>query len=221
MTVKVLIVDDHPIFREGMKVFLESDPGLSVCGEAADVESALQLVGSANPDIVLVDLSLDGSNGLQLIDQVRRNYPRVRMLVTTMHSELIYGERCIRAGANGFINKQEASANILSAIRRIMQGELYLSRELVARLVMKTGSVDQSNGSPVSGLSNRELEVFTLLGSGLSTKRIAGQLKLSTKTVDTHKEHIKRKIGASDNSQLVVRAVEWVMSTNSGNGSLS
>jgi len=218
MTLRILIVDDHPIFREGMKVFLEGEPGLSVCGEAADVDAAFELVGSLDPDLILVDLTLEKGNGLQLIEKVRRHYPRARMLVTTMHSELIYGERAIRAGANGFINKQEASANILKAIRLIMQGEMYLSRELVARMVMKTGSIDQTGGSPVSELSNRELEVFALLGSGMSTKRIAGQLNLSTKTVDTHKEHIKRKIGAGDNSQLVVRAVEWVIATQSGSG---
>jgi DNA-binding NarL/FixJ family response regulator len=206
MTVKVLIVDDHPIFREGMKVFLESDPGLSVCGEAADVESALQLVGSANPDIVLVDLSLDGSNGLQLIDQVRRNYPRVRMLVTTMHSELIYGERCIRAGANGFINKQEASANILSAIRRIMQGELYLSRELVARL----GDEDRIRGPEQRIAGQRAFQQGArgvhAAGLGFEHQAHAGQLSSAPRRwIRTRSTSSARSVPATTRSWWCVR----------------
>lgn len=210
MVKKVLIIDDHPIFRQGLISLLRENPELQVCGEASDSESALKLLQQTSPDLVTLDLTLKIGSGFQLLKKIRHTNKKVRILVASMHDDLIYAERCISAGANGYINKEEASSKIMDALACVLNNDIYLSDRVTKHLALrKLDGHRGTDGSPESLLSNRELEVFMLIGKGYSTQRIAKELHLSTKTIDTHKEHIKKKLGANDNSELVRQAVAW------------
>lgn len=205
---KVFLVDDHPIVRQGLALFIDREPDLMVCGEADDATSALQAIGEATPDFVVLDISLDGPDGLELLKTLRVRYPSLPVLVLSMHDESLYAERALRAGANGYIMKQEATDRVLTAIRQILGGDVYLSDRLTKRMLHQfvNGSISQRD--PLSKLSDRELEVYRLIGVGHGTRQIADELHVSTKTVESYQAHIKEKLSLRNARELVQHAVE-------------
>ena len=207
---RILIVDDHPLVRSGFAQLIGDCPDLEVCGEAGDMAEALAQIETTRPDLAIIDLSLAGGSGLDLIERIKSQDKDILMLVASMHDETLYAERVLAAGARGYINKQEAQDSIIRAIRQVLAGRVYLSQQMTDRLL--SGLVD-ANGEKrdIDSLSNRELQVFELIGQGVSTSRIAEQLNLSTKTIETHQAHIKKKLGLSSAHQLTQRAIRWVM----------
>jgi DNA-binding NarL/FixJ family response regulator len=205
-------VDDHPIFREGLKSLIENENDLVVCCEASDSEQALKNFRNSDCDLVTMDLSLAGGSGLQLIKQFKAMNKNTKILVASMHDEFLFAERSIRAGANGYMNKEEASQKIITAIRDVLGGAFYLSDKMTRHLAQRNleGGSDSCK-TPEEVLSNRELEVFMLIGKGQNSQKIATQLHISSKTVDTHKEHIKKKLGIHEKTELMQRAVSWVI----------
>ena len=210
---KVLIVDDHTMVRDGLKFQLSKYPDLEICGEAESIEEAIGLAKQTQPDIAIVDISLKDGNGLELVKQIVRHCPRTKMLVSTMYNESLYAERSLRAGAHGYINKQESRENLIEAVRAVLDGGRYLSREMTDRLVGQAVGkrFDGPHGSPVETLSTRELEVFELIGDGLTTGAIARRLHLSPHTIDTHREKIKAKLGLKNSGELQREAVHWAL----------
>ncbi len=206
----ILIVDDHPLVRAGFAQLIGDAPDLNVCGEAGDMASALQLVDSITPDLAIIDLSLAGGSGLDLIEHIKARNSEILMLVASMHDESLYAERVLAAGARGYINKQEAQEKIIQAIRRVLKGKVYLSEHMTESILnnMVRGSDDKQG---INSLSNRELQVFEMIGQGLAPSRMAKQLNLSIKTIETHQAHIKKKLGASSAHQLTHRAIRWVL----------
>jgi DNA-binding NarL/FixJ family response regulator len=210
--VKVLIVDDHPVVRYGLLQMLSNEPDFEICGEAASAQEALALVDQRRPDIAVVDISLKGTNGIELVKQIHAMRPEARILVSSMHDEKLFAERALRAGANGYINKQVAVTEMVSAIRRVLSGKVYLSPPMTERMVERAARLDSdASRSVIQRLSDRELEVFSLLGDGLSTREVAQRLNLSVKTIETHRAQIKRKLGLRNSTELIQRAVEWTL----------
>jgi len=211
---RILIVDDHPLVRTGFAQLIGDCPDLEVCGEAADMAEALRQIDSAHPDLAIIDLSLAGGSGLDLIEHIKSRDNNILMLVASMHDETLYAERVLAAGARGFINKQEAQDSIIRAIRQVLSGKVYLSQKMTDRLL--SGMVDANNETrDIDSLSNRELQVFELIGEGVSTSQIADQLNLSIKTIETHQAHIKKKLGLGSAHELNQRAIRWVMDQQS------
>jgi DNA-binding NarL/FixJ family response regulator len=209
---QVFIVDDHPIVRQALKQVIDQEPDLTVCGEAGDVASALEGVSSSRPAVVLVDLSLKESSGLRLIEELKSRWPDLAILVLTMHSESRYAERCLAAGARGYITKQERPEEVVSALRQVLAGGLYVSDSLRDQILVRLVSGRlESDASPIERLSSRELEVFNLLGTGLKTREIAAKLNLSTKTVETHIGNMKRKLHLESSRELLILAARWSM----------
>jgi DNA-binding NarL/FixJ family response regulator len=209
---KVFIVDDHPIVRERIAELINQEPDLEVCGEAEDAVQAVKAVGSLSPDIAIVDITLKDTYGIELIKQLKDLRPQLPVLVLSMHDEALYGERALRAGAKGYLTKQEATKKIIDAIRRILRGEIYVSDKLAGALVRKVaGGKDQGGGSPVDVLTDRELEVFQLLGQGLTVREVADRLFVSAKTVDAHREHIKQKLNFKTSAELLRFAIQYTL----------
>ena len=206
---KVFLVDDHPIVRQGLALFIEREPDLMVCGEAEDATSALQAIRDAAPDFVILDISLNGPDGLELLKTLRVRYPSLPALVLSMHDESVYAERALRAGANGYIMKQEAADKVITAIRHILGGDVYLSDNLTKRMLQQFVNGSISPRDPLAKLSDRELEVFRLIGAGHGTRQIADELHVSTKTVESYQAHIKEKLALRNARELVQHAVEW------------
>jgi DNA-binding NarL/FixJ family response regulator len=208
----ILIVDDHPIARQGVRLMIEASGDMHVCGEAADADSAMGQLAKLKPDLVVVDLSLHGKPGLELIKDIAVHYPKLPMLVLSMHDESMYAERVLRAGARGYIMKQEATDKIILAIHRILKGEIYVSDAIAARVLrqLATGG-QQPLKSSLELLTDRELEVFHLLGQGKPVREIAKNLHLSTKTVEAHREHIKTKLNLATSSELLRMAIQMTM----------
>ncbi|MBI4683194.1 MAG: response regulator transcription factor [Nitrospirae bacterium] len=210
---KVLIVDDHPIVRQGLAQFINQETDLTVCGDASDIPSALQAVKDCQPDITVVDVSLGQSSGVRLIEDLCRLHPDLLILALSMHDESMYAERCLRAGARGYIMKKEPPEKVIVALKKILGGEIYVSDNLGATLLQKfVTKKDGVCSSPIEQLSNRELEVFQLIGHGLKTSKIAEQLNLSIKTIETYVDHIKKKMNFKDSRALFLHAVQWLMS---------
>jgi len=207
--VRVLIVDDHPIFRRGLRDLIEEEPDLVVCAEAADAGEAMKLVKTHSPDVAVVDLSLKGGHGLELIEQIREHDEQIRMLVCSVHPESHFAERVLRAGAMGYVNKQEAADKLIDAIRQILDGEIYVSDPIAKRLLHSLVGGKRTGKSPIESLTNREMQIFEMIGQGLTTKQIAGQLHLSPKTVEAHRENIKTKLSLSNSVQLSYFAFHW------------
>lgn len=210
---RALLVDDHPIFREGLRSLIGHLDEV-VVGAEADTESAAIRLLEAQPfELAIVDLNLGAGSGLRLIRRARKINPRLHILVASMYDESLYGERAIHAGADGYICKQDDPDKLAEAIALVAQGEQYISNKLAQSMVehQQSGAVAEAL-DPVDALSERELQIFSLIGSGYSTREIALKLFLSPKTVDAHRDHIKRKVGISSNTRLVHRAVEWVLS---------
>jgi DNA-binding NarL/FixJ family response regulator len=207
----ILIVDDHPMLRRGLAALIESESDLVVCGEVASCAAALDAIREHLPDLVVVDLSLEGSDGLDLIKEMKARHPEIPALVLSMYDEAVYAERALRAGAWGYVTKQQLDDTVLLAIRRLLGGEMYLSGKLERRLAAKyLGERTVMAESPLQALSDRELQVFRLIGQGRSTRQIAETLHLSIKTVESHREHIKQKLRLESATELAHRATQWV-----------
>jgi DNA-binding NarL/FixJ family response regulator len=209
---KVLVVDDHPIVREGLADLINKEKDLVVCGWAQDIPETIKAIKSLSPDVVTVDIALGSTNGLELIKDIKTEFPDLPMLALSMHQESFYAERAIRAGAKGYITKQEATKNVILAIRRVLDGGLYLSEEMKDKLLYSVVSGHDSEGSisPIDCLTDRELEVFGLLGEGKGTREIAEQLCLSVKTVETYRARIKEKLRLPSGAKLLQQAFAWV-----------
>lgn len=209
---RILIVDDHPLVREGLAGRIAAQRDLAVCGQAEDVEQALADVARLEPDLVIVDLALKGGHGLELLKRIKAKHPAVKTLVATMHDEADYGERALRAGALGYINKQEVPEKVIEAVRQVLGGKIYVSPRLADRLVHRAvGGATALEESPYARLSDRELEVFRFIGQGLTTRQIAARLDLSVKTVETHRENVKAKLNVRNSAELSRQAVQWVL----------
>jgi DNA-binding NarL/FixJ family response regulator len=209
--VRILLVDDHPIMREGLTRVIEEAADLTVCAQAESIERALELIGTSQPDLVIVDIALGGQNGLELIKDVKVRYPKLPVLVHSMHEEQVYAQRSLRAGARGYLMKQEPAPKLLQAIRRVLAGEIYVSETTTRQMLQRLADASSTKSvSPMERLSDRELEVFELLGQGRKTREIAHDLHLSIKTVQTYCEHLKEKLLLRDGTSLVRFAVQWV-----------
>lgn len=212
-TIKVLLVDDHPTFRAGLRSVIEHMQGLIVCAEADCESSGMRELEAESPDLMIVDLNLNDSSGLSLIQRARHEFPSLNILVASMYEESLYGERAISSGANGYFCKHDDPELLEKAIELVCKGEMFVSRKLANKMLEhKVYGAAADSLEPADCLSDRELQIFGLIGSALSTKEIAVKLHLSPKTIDTHRDHIKRKIGVADNVRLVHRAIEWVLS---------
>src|SRR5579862_5134407 len=209
----VFLVDDHPIVRQGLTLLINQEPDLTVCGQAEEMHSALQAIQSFRPDILIVDISLNGPDGLELLKNIRAKYSGMPVLILSMHDESIYAERALRAGANGYIMKQEATEKVLVALRRILAGEIYVSdrvgNHMLQHYIRGASPLPQSS---VAELTDRELEVFRLIGEGHGTRQIAEELHLSVKTVESYQAHIKDKLSLRSARELVQHAIQWTVS---------
>ena len=208
---RVLVVDDHPIVRQGLVQLINQEEDLVVCGDAENAHKALEVIKLVNPDVAVIDISLKSINGLELIKNIKVDYPKLPILVLSMHDESLYAERALRAGAKGYIMKQEATENMLMALRRVLKGEIYVSEKMGAKMLHQLVAGRPDTGtSPLDRLSDRELEVFQLIGQGLGTRQIAEELHLSVKTIESYREHIKEKMKLKNATELVQHAVQWV-----------
>jgi DNA-binding NarL/FixJ family response regulator len=206
----VFVVDDHPIVRQGLALLINQETDLTVCGEAEEMHSALSAIQAVRPDILIVDISLNGPDGLELLKNIRLGAPRLPVLILSMHDESIYAERALRAGANGYIMKQEATEKVLVALRRILSGEIYVSDRIANSMLRHyVRGANVSEHSSISDLTDRELEVFRLIGEGHGTRQIAEALHLSVKTVESYQAHIKEKLSLRSARELVQHAVQW------------
>jgi DNA-binding NarL/FixJ family response regulator len=210
---KVLIVDDHPAVREALTLRVSAQPDLEVCGEAVDTAEALQLAAATDPDVAVIDIALRTGDGIDLIKRLKARKAKVRAIVWSMYNEELYAERALRAGAMGYINKAEATSKIIDAIRQVLDGHVYLSAAMTEKLLKRAVSRAESDalGSPIDALSDRELEVFRLIGQGLKTQEIATQLHLSIKTVETYRDRIWQKLVVSDGTKLARYALQWML----------
>src|ERR1700678_563024 len=204
----VFVVDDHPLLRQGLAMLINRESDLMVCGEAEEAPTAMKALAAARPDILIVDISLNGPDGLDLLKNIRALYPSLPVLILSMHDESIYAERALRARANGYIMKQEATERVLVAVRRILAGDIYLSDRMAHKLLHQYISGSADINSRLSTLSDRELEVFRLIGEGRSTRQIAEKLHLSIKTVETYQAHIKEKLSLHSGRELVQHAIQ-------------
>jgi len=212
---KVLIVEDHPIVRYGIKRILNSEPDLAVCGDVESAEQAIESLKTVMPDIMVVDISLKHTDGLQLTRIIKARHPDLPILILSMHDERIYANKALRAGANGYVMKEESTEKLVSAIRNILQGDIYVSED-VKKNVLQTiaGKQNESNNTSITKLSDREYEIFLLIGTGLSCRAIAKKLCLSIKTVETHRARIKQKMGLDSSTKLILAAMEWAQREN-------
>lgn len=212
MTRTVFIVDDHPLLREGLAFVLNRAPGLSVVGEADSAEEAMGRIAQTRPDVVVVDVTLDGMNGIEFVKHLQATTPDLPVLVMSMHEEGLYAERALRAGARGYLMKRQAKTEVVAAIRQILGGGYYFSPEITARLFgrARISARTDPSASPLETLTDRELEVFEAYGRGLTTGQVAEALSLSPKTVGTHRDRIRNKLGLGSGAQLIQHAVLWV-----------
>ncbi|HRT05443.1 MAG TPA: response regulator transcription factor [Kiritimatiellia bacterium] len=209
---KVLIVDDHPLLRDGLAKVINQQADLAVCGEAADARAGLAAAAQLRPDVVIADLTMDEGNGLDLIKDLHLRQPGLPVLVLSMHHENLYAERAVRAGARGYVMKREPVAAVLAALRKVLAGQMAFSEETVRRLLdVPTRARKAAAESPADVLSDRELEVFRLLGQGFGTRQIAQKLRLATSTVETYRAGIKQKLGLTRAPELVARAAQFVL----------
>ncbi len=208
---RVLLVDDHPVLRKGLAELINQEADLVVCGEAEEVPKAFEAVGVLNPDVVVVDISLKGGNGLELIKNLKTRFPDLPLLVLSMHDETLYAERALRAGSLGYVMKEEALEKVLTAIRQVVAGEMFLSERMKARMLNQlVGGKIKDGGSSIDSLSDRELEVFRLIGEGRGTRQIAEELRLSVRTVEAYREYIKEKLSLKNGTELVQHAFQYV-----------
>lgn len=207
---RVFIVDDHPLVREGLATLINQQPDLVVCGQAEDAAQALAGIGASRAQLALIDISLKTASGLELVKDLKVHHPDVALIVLSMHDEMLYAERAIRAGARGYVMKRESTKEVLTAIRRVMQGDVYVSERVVNLMARRLGSPRKAAASsPVEQLSDRELEIFRLLGQGRTTSQIAADLHLSLKTVQAYCARAKEKFGVDSLTELLRAAIRW------------
>jgi len=206
---RILIVDDHAILREGLSDAIGRESDLEVCGQTGDAFDALELAGSTQPDLALVDISIGGKNGLELIKDLQARHPKIAILALSMHEETLYAERVLRAGGRGYIMKQEGGQRVLEAIRQVLAGGIAVSPKVSAK-VLNLFSGQSSDISPIARLTDRELEIFQLIGQGRDNARIAEQLHISPKTADVHRANIKEKLEIETNAELIAFAARWI-----------
>jgi DNA-binding NarL/FixJ family response regulator len=212
---RIVIVDDHPLFRKGLEGLIHSDGSFAVCGEAGNAAEAMEVIRKLNPDLAIVDLSLPGANGIELIKNVRAEFPKLPILVLSMHDESLYALRALRAGAEGYVMKHEAMTNVIQAIREVFNGRPYLSPAMAAQVITKFAHRDAEGATdPVERLSDRELEVLELIGKGTEVRQIAKLLHLSPKTVETHRAHIKDKLDLKNSREVARFALQWLSARN-------
>jgi DNA-binding NarL/FixJ family response regulator len=208
---KILIVDDHPITRQGLRMLIDQQPDFVVCGEADNAAQAMDLAARLKPDVAIVDITLRTANGIELTKNLKAHTPELLILIVSMHDEELFAERALRAGAKGYIMKHEASDRVTNALRTLLKGDIYVSERVQSRMLSRM--VKQRTGelvSPVESLSDREMEVFQLLGNGYATRQIAERLNLSVKTIDSYREHLKLKLNLESGADLVRYAIQWV-----------
>ena len=209
---RLVLIDDHPIMRHGLAQLVRAEDGLDVVGEAGSAREGLEVVGRLKPDLAVIDLTLPDKNGLELVKDIRALHPTTQCLVLSMHDETLYGERALRAGARGYVMKEEAADNLVTAIHKVISGGLYISESLNARMLEQVTGSSRSKATGMDALTDRELEILALIGKGVATKVIAAQLSISARTVEAHRAHIKEKLSMTDGSALVRYAVQWVES---------
>lgn len=215
---RILIVDDHPLLRQGIAQLINHEKDMMVCGEAENSHKALDAITETKPDVAIVDISLGGSSGIELLKNIKVRFPKLLVLILSMHDESVYAQRALRAGAAGYIMKQEATERVLTAVRKVLSGEVYLSEKLGTRMLNQLvgGRSATLSGSPIEELSDRELEVFGLIGQGHGTRPIAEKLHLSVKTIESHRAHIKEKLNLKNATELVHHAIQWAQSESLG-----
>jgi len=208
---RIVIVDDHPLFRKGLEELIQSDDSFAVCGEAGNAAEAMEVIRRLTPELAIVDLSLPGANGIELIKNIRAEFPKLPILVLSMHDESLYALRALRAGADGYVMKHEAMANVIQAIREVFNGHPYLSPAMAAQVITKFAH-RQAEGEEdaVERLSDRELEILELIGKGHEVRQIAKLLNLSPKTVETHRAHIKDKLDLKNSREVARFALQWL-----------
>jgi DNA-binding NarL/FixJ family response regulator len=212
---KIVIVDDHPILRKGLSMLINQEADLAVAGEAGDARKAMEVIENIKPDMVIVDISLPGVDGVELIKNIKLKYGDLPALVVSMHDEALFAERALRSGARGYIMKQEAVEKVLVAIRRILAGEIFVSSAIATKMLEKLVEGESKNAaSPLDLLSDRELSVFQLIGRGMGTRQIAEELHLSVKTIESYRSHIKEKLRLTSGMDLLTYAIQW---THKGN----
>ena len=211
---RIFLVEDHRLVREGLKLFIAQEPDLTVCGEAANGTDALSEIEKLKPDAVLCDISLPGMNGIEFLKNMKAQYPQIAAVVLSMHDEAVYAERALRAGALGYVMKKESTEEVMTALRKALRGEYYVTSKVVGVIFNKAlrmpGPGKTASASPVSLLSDRELEVFEMIGRGMGTREIAEALRLSPKTVESHRAHIKEKLQFETSAEIVQHAIRWV-----------
>jgi DNA-binding NarL/FixJ family response regulator len=208
---RIVIVDDHPLFRKGLEQLIHSEDGFAVCGEANNAPEAMDVIRKLNPDLAIVDLSLPGANGIELIKNIRAEFSKLPILVLSMHDESLYALRALRAGAEGYVMKHEAMTNVIQAIREVFNGRPYLSPAMAAQVITKFAHRQAGGeGDAVERLSDRELEVLELIGKGNDVRQIAKVLHLSPKTVETHRSHIKDKLDLKNSREVARFALQWL-----------
>ncbi len=211
----VYVVDDHPIVRHGLVELINREAELQVIGEAEGAHDALKALSSTLPDIIIIDISLQGTSGIELTKDIKMRYPDLPVLVLSMHDEALYAQRALRAGAGGYIMKKERPKKVITAIRKIIDGEICVSKKIASTILKKySNRQDAQESSPLECLSDRELEVFSLIGQGHGTRQIAEDLCLSVKTVESYRSNIKIKLGLQNSSELVQYAIQWLISEN-------
>jgi DNA-binding NarL/FixJ family response regulator len=210
---RILIVDDHPIVRQGLTELINQEEDLMVCEQAEDAAEAMGIIKKLKPDMAIVDISLKETSGMELIKDIKVKHPNLVILALSMHDESLYAERALRAGAKGYVMKAEATEKVVTAIRKILSGQIYVSDKMAAKMVRKlVGGGPDVGVSAIERLSDRELEVFRLIGQGFGTRQIAERLHLSIKTIETYREHIKEKLNLADASELLQYAIQWTHS---------
>jgi DNA-binding NarL/FixJ family response regulator len=208
---KIVIVDDHPLIRAGLRSLISQEKDLEVSGEAEGYSQALDLLNQVDPELMIVDISIKDGNGLELVQTAKSIKPDLKMIVASIHDEAIYAERVLHAGAAGYVNKETATDEIIDAIRSVLKGKVYLSEAMTERMLLNAANVNQSRErSPLEKLSNRELEVFEMIGSGLSTKEIAEKIHLSVKTIETYRDNLKKKLNLDSGNELLRYAIQWM-----------
>ncbi len=214
---RIVLVDDHPAVREGLAESINHESGLAVCGQADDHAGAVRVIEATSPDLVVLDLTLRSSSGLELLKNIRARWPRVLILVMSMHDENLYAERVLRAGAHGYITKQEATQQVIQAIRHVLDGGIYLNQRISAKVLGRLrAKPEKATDSIQSLLAERELEVFEMMGEGLSTREIAQQLHIDGKTVDTYRARIREKLNLQTSSALLKLAIQWQRGRSGG-----